>query len=156
MSSFVVFEARAHLNDLTPQAFAEKVVSLFGGKDVMVVETKWIGQAQNHLRVCLDKPQAEEIGISFWHTSRSKKVKFSLAPCRVPLLREAITRMRRVVQILRDEKPELRCRRVSATCSSFLGSDLFCAYDFLYSSLTLSDGSSVPISQLISSADAQF
>jgi hypothetical protein len=149
LSSLVLFDARAHLKGLSPQAFAEQAVGQFG-KNVRVIETRWIGQAQNHLRVHLDKPQAEEIGMAFWRKG-TPKVKFGLAPRRaVPLLRDSTSRMRRIVRILRDQRPDLRCRRESATCSSsFIGSHYFCAYDLLYQSLRLSDGSLISISKLI-------
>jgi hypothetical protein len=146
--SLVIFHARPHIGDLTEQEFAERVVGLFDGKHAKVVAVEWIGQGLIHLRVTLDQPKAEEIGRSFWQNARTYQVRYSLAPCRGVVLREAINRMRAVLEALRRYS-ELAGRRVHATSARFIGTDSFDAHKFLYPAIRLSDDRIIPISQIL-------
>ncbi len=151
--SLVIFHAREHLGDMTDKDFAAQVVGLFDGKYAKVETVEWIGQGQAHLRVTLDKPVAEDVGRSFWQNARTYNVRYSLAPCRGAIFREAINRMRAVLEALRRHS-ELAGRRVHATAARFIGTDNFEAHKFLYPAIRLSDDRVIYISQIINNPHA--
>jgi hypothetical protein len=151
--SLVVFHARPHIGELSDREFAERVVGLFDGKYAKVVDVTWIGQGLVHLRITLDQPVAEEIGRSFWSNARTYQVKYSLAPCRGPILRDAISRMRAVLEALRRHS-ELAGRRLTSTSARFIGTDSFDAHKFLYPAIRLSDDRVIPISQILNNPSA--
>jgi hypothetical protein len=128
-------------------------VGLFDGKYAKVETVEWIGQGQAHLRVTLDQPVAEDVGRSFWQNARTYNVRYSLAPCRGAIFREAINRMRAVLEALRRHS-ELAGRRVHATAARFIGTDNFEAHKFLYPAIRLSDDRVIYISQIINNPHA--
>jgi hypothetical protein len=93
-------------------------------------------------------PVAEQIGRSFWNNTRTYQVRYSLALCRGVVLREAINRMRHVLNYLRRFS-ELAGRCLHPTGAHFIGSDNFEAHKFLYPAIRLSNGRVIPISQIL-------
>ncbi len=152
-SSFVIFSARQHLDNMSPETFAQRVAERFGGKTAVVKEIAWLGFEKTHLKVTLTLPLAEAIGEAFFRDRQTLRVPYGLAPCRTKLLREAISRMTKTLKPLRHLLPEILAERVSALQASFLGQDYFDAMDFLYPAIRLSTGQIIPVSYLVNNPD---
>jgi hypothetical protein len=148
-NAFVIFSARQHLEDKTPESFAQRVATRFGGNTAKVTDIAWLGADKSHLRVSLSLPLAEQIGAAFYRDNQTLRTPYSLAPCRTKLLREAIARMTKTLKTLRHLLPEIVAERVSATTASFLGRDHFAATDFLFPAIRLSTDQIIPVSHIV-------
>jgi hypothetical protein len=151
--SFVIFSAKEHLDGHTPEVFAQRVATRFGGRQAKVETISWLGIDKSHLKVTLDSPLAEEIGAAYYRDRQTLRVSYGLAPCRTKLLREAISRLTKTLKPLRHLLLEILAERVSATSASFLGTDHFDAMDFLYPAIRLSTGQIIPVSHLVNTPD---
>jgi hypothetical protein len=149
----VVFSARNLLGEGSPEVFAQRVASLFGGTSAVVERTSWLGRDKEHLKVTLTLPLAEDIGSNFWKGRQSLRVEYFLAPCRTRLLRDAMSRMITTIRALK-KLPELLVERTSATSVSFLGMDSFDAMDFLYPAVRLGDGRILQVSNIVNDPHA--
>jgi hypothetical protein len=151
--SFVVFSAKEHLDGKSPEVFAQRVATCFGGAQALVDKIAWLGIDKAHLKITVTLPLAEEIGAAYFRDRQTLRVAYGLAPCRTKLLREGIARLTKTLRPLRHLLPEILAERVSATSASFLGKDHFDAMDFLYPAIRLSTGQIIPVSHLVNNPD---